>query len=112
MSAKDRFRVQRENRDKGWRDMLSTSTGREALWELYAQCREGGAVLPRRADGDIAGNAVIAIAAKHTLAHWIENRCMLVDHKNIWRFDVFVDKDWHWTSLLGIGYKGSFFHTI
>ncbi len=39
-------------------------------------------MLPRRADGDIAGNAVIAIAAKHTLAHWIENRCMLVDHKN------------------------------
>lgn len=85
MSERDirnRLRIQRVNRDKGWRELLDTPTGREALWELYAKCREGGAVLPKTADGDVASGMVIEMAARHTIAQWIENRCMLVDHRN------------------------------
>lgn len=80
--VRNRLRIKRENRDKGWRDMLSTPTGREALWELYAKCREGGAQLPIRADGDVATGLVIETAARHALAQWIENRCMLANHRD------------------------------
>lgn len=79
--AKARLTIQRENRDRGWRDMLATPTGREALYELYA-------VLMSQRDvvRDIEGKASVPDTFRaiglQAGGNWLANRCMLADHRN------------------------------
>lgn len=77
---RDRLRIGRENRDRGWRMMLADPLMREALWELYVQCRAGRDPV-YRADKDVAVNATLVNLGKQQIGDWLENRCMLADHK-------------------------------
>lgn len=84
MSARDaqnRIRIRRENRDKGWRDMLATPTGREALYEMYELLMSQRDVV-RDATGVASIPDTFRAIGLQAGGHWLANRCMLADHRN------------------------------
>lgn len=81
MSVKDRLNIQRANRDTGWREMLSTPNGREALYELYAACMEQRDVV-RDLTGRASEPDTFRAIGKQAIGHWLANRCMIADHRN------------------------------
>ena len=77
---KERLRVARENRDTGWKKILDDPLCREALWELFTQCRAGRG-LGRGPDGAVSAPQTFCNIGKQEIGDWIENRCMLADHR-------------------------------
>lgn len=82
MSAKDRFRINRENEDKGLRDCLATPTGRKFIWWLYKQCGMRENLTMQRADGDASALMTFRAIGKQIPGRELENRAKLVDHRN------------------------------
>ena len=81
MGVQDKLRINRENRDKRWSDMLATPVGREALYELYAACMEQRDVV-RDINGRTSEPDTFRAIGKQAIGHWLANRCMLADHRN------------------------------
>lgn len=79
--VRDRLRVQRENRDRGWREMLATPIGRQALYELYAECMAERDVV-RGMDGKTSVPDTMRALGKQAIGNWLSNRAMLADHRN------------------------------
>lgn len=77
---KDRIRIRRENRDRGWRSILADPLTREALWELYEECMRQRDVV-QKPDGDVSEALSFRAMGKRAMGDWIANRCMLADHK-------------------------------
>ena len=77
---KDRIRIRRENRDRGWRSILADPLTREALWELYEECMRQRDVV-RRPDGESSVPDTFRAIGKRAIGDWLANRCMLADHK-------------------------------
>lgn len=82
MSAKDRIRIRRENEDRGLQTMLSTPTGRAALWWIYKQCAVRAPATMVRQDGDASALMTFRALGKQAVGYEIENRCKLVNHRD------------------------------
>lgn len=80
--ARNRFRINRENEDKGLRDCLATPTGRKFIWWMYKQCAMTTPVTMQRTDGEMAALMTARQIGKQMPGRELENRCKLVDHKN------------------------------
>lgn len=79
--ARHRIRINRENRDKGWSNMLADPLMREAVYELYAVCMEQRDVV-RDHTGRTSEPDTFRAIGKQSVGNWLANRCMLANHKN------------------------------
>lgn len=61
--------------------MLSTPTGREAIYELYEECMRDRDVV-RDQTGRTSEPDTFRAIGKTAIGHWLANRCMLADHRN------------------------------
>lgn len=78
--AKHKFRINRENLDKGWKMILAEPLTRAAIWQLYQVCMEHRDVV-RDNTGRASEPDTFRAIGKQAVGHWLEDRCVLADEK-------------------------------
>lgn len=78
---RDRIRIRRENRDRGWKMILGDPIMREAIWELYEVCMEQRDVV-RDVNGRTSEPDTFRAIGKRAVGDWLDNRLKLADHRN------------------------------